>query len=66
MSNVITLCFFWQHVGSMVSTVTSQQEGPEFEPQPSQVLCVFACSPCVCMSFRRVLLFPPTIKKYVC
>lgn len=46
-----------QRCGALVCTSASEQEGPEFGPagQLGSFYLEFACSPCICISFLRVL-----------
>ncbi len=46
------------HGGAVASTVTSQQEGSEFEPTSAWSLHV------ACVGFLRVLWLPPTIQRH--
>ncbi len=57
------MCQLVSQIGLVVCTVSLQQEGPGFDSQLEQGLCVeFTYSPYVCVGFLRVLRFPPTIK----
>lgn len=50
----------------MVSTVASQEEGPEFDSTvcPGPFYVEFTCSACVCVGYLRVLRLPLTVQRY--
>uniref|UniRef100_A0A3P8NDG8 HAT C-terminal dimerisation domain-containing protein n=1 Tax=Astatotilapia calliptera TaxID=8154 RepID=A0A3P8NDG8_ASTCA len=52
---------------TVVSTVATQQEGPEFNStiRPGSFCVEFACSPRVCVGSLRVLRLPPTVQRHL-